>query len=470
MHLARIASIALGTLACQVLAEEPAALSKLAIDWDDAPPLRSGPLAGFSAIVKQASPSVVAVLIQSRAGSSPTGPGVLLSADFQADAIGSGVILTEDGYIVTSSHVVESAEEIRVLIPGREKNHPARLIGADTLTDIAVIKLDMAGLPAASLARDAQLAVGDLVLTIGNPFGLEHTVTSGIVSGLARKNLSGNLFENYIQTDAPINPGSSGGALIDNRGRVVGITGAMVSDDGHNAGVGFAEPIASAVAIARSLIADGEIQRGYIGLQFAELNQALATAFGLESPAGALVGEIATSSPAEAAGLQPGDVIIRYESTAINSPRDLELLVAAAEPGSSCKLSLVRFGTPLDVTLLIAKLPPQREAALREDRIPAGDSILPGLDLANLDAGSRIYFGVPAEVAGVIVIAVEPGSTAASAGIGEGDVILQIGRETVASLGQAVVAREKAGDGAIILRLLGWDGVKFAVLGSTAKN
>ena len=437
---------------------------QLELNWDNTPPLRSGPLAGYSRIVKKAAPSVVAVVVAVRDAAGPSGFTLPGSPDFHVDGVGSGVILSADGFVLTNSHVVEFAEAIRVMVPGQDKPQIAKLVGLDELTDIAVIKLDAAGLPAARLAGNADLEVGDLVLTIGNPFGLEHTVTSGIVSGLGRKNLSANLYENFIQTDAAINPGSSGGALIDNRGRVIGIIGAMVSDDGHNAGVGFAEPIRSAVEIARALIADGEIQRGYVGLEFAELTPPLADVFGLGENGGALIAEVSPGSPAEAAELEPGDVIVRFEKTKIADSRQLELLIAECDPNVTRDLEIVRFGKSVRTEIKIAPAPNPRSKGRREDTIPTGDTLLPGLNLANLDAGSRIYFGVPPEISGVIVIEVDPRSAAADAGIAEGDVILQIGREPVASLGQAQLAAEKLSGDKILLRLLGWEGVKFALL------
>ena len=469
----------LGTIAALATgiapAQSPGDDQGLQLSWDDSPPVRSGPLAGYSEIVQRVAPSVVAIVVQSRPapgalGDWPAGSSPMFATeipgpeDFQADAVGSGVILTSGGYILTSAHVVDEAAEIRVVIPGNDDPLVARLIGADMVTDIAVIKVEAAGLPPAPLAEKPQLAVGDLALTIGNQFGLDHTVTSGIISGLGRKNLTGSAFEDFIQTDAPINPGSSGGALIDTRGRVIGITGAMLADQGRNAGVGFAEPIGSAIEIARGLITRGEISRGSIGAEFSTLTNGLARAFGVASASGAVVSNVTIGSPAERAGLSPGDVVVRFGETEISDPDELERLIAKCDPGSHHRLHAIRFGEALDLSVTVQKLPLADRDAAPQPSLVFEKKALAGIVLADLDAGSRIYFGVPPEIAGVIVVEVDPGSAAARAGINEGDVILQIGRDPVASIGQAVAARKKVDGDEILLRVLSWDGIKFLLL------
>lgn len=458
--------------ACAASAEEP----ELNVNWDATPPMRSGALGGYAELVRAAAPSVVAILIQVPDDAREPGrrlpgtinlrAGTVLAGDgeFETDGIGSGVILSSDGYILTSTHVVERAEEIRILISGRETPLTGTLVGMDELTDIAVIKVDANDLPAAKLSKAASLSVGDVVLTIGNPFGLEHTVTSGIISGLGRKNLIGNPLENLIQTDAAINPGSSGGALIDNRGRVIGITGAMISEDGQNAGVGFAEPIESAVEIARELIADGHVRRGYTGATYSALSQPLAEVFGAPSTAGAVVAEVDPGSPAEAASLVPGDVILRFGETVITDPQQLVRLIAQVEPGIEQELMLVRYGEQIRTQLEVVPMPPGGRPRGRAENLPDGSAVLDGLTLAEIDPGARIYFGIPPETSGVIVAEIDPVSPVAGSGIGEGDVILQIGKEPVASIAQAIAARSKIRGSKILLRVLAWDGVKFIVL------
>lgn len=448
----------------------------LALVWDEAPPLRTGPLGGYAEVVAAAAPSVVAVLIQLPDDSLDPGrlqPGMInLRAgsvlagdpDFETDVIGSGVVLSADGYILTSTHVVERAEDIRILVSGRGDPLVGELVGIDELTDIAVIKVDASDLPVAKLSKGIGLSVGDVVLTIGNPFGLEHTVTSGIISGLGRKNLIGNPLENLIQTDAAINPGSSGGALIDNRGRVIGITGAMISEDGQNAGVGFAEPIESAVEVARALIAEGQVRRSYVGATFAALSQQLALVFGTPSTEGAIVAEVDPGSPAEAAGLVPGDVILRFGSTPVTDPQQIQRLVAQVEPGSEQALEIVRYGEEIRTQLGVVLMPPGGRPRGRAENLPDGGDVLGGLTLAEIDPGARVYFGIPPETSGVIVAQVDPMSPAARAGISEGNVILQIGKEPVASITQAIDARSKIVEPRILLRMLTWEGVKFTVL------
>ncbi len=448
----------------------------LALTWDSSPPLRTGPLAGFSGVIAKAEPSVVAVLTRGKADDenmsdflrlrpsavplqrAATGSGV------RADGVGSGVILTEDGYILTSNHVIAKATEIRVALTGASEPQIAKLVGRDPTTDIAVLKVEAACLPAATLGNSAGLLTGDIVLAIGNPFGLDHTVTSGIVSALGRKNLNLSGFEDFIQTDASINPGSSGGALIDNRGRVVGINVAILSESGGNIGIGFAVPIEKAVEIAEGLISRGEISRGYVGAIVTDLSDPLAKMFSVTS-SGVLVNEVFEKSPGERAGLKAGDVIVRLDGNPVRDPSQLNLLIAGCIPGTKLKFDIVRWGEEHTLTVEVEQLPlDEGEGDVVADNSPIADTVLTGMSIANLDLDTRFYYGVPTEIGGVVVASVNPGTPGSSAGLAEGDVIMQIGKTEVDSVDAAAEARKAQNSSTVLLRVINWKGVNFLVV------
>src|SRR6266699_574704 len=230
----------------------------------------------------------------------------------RAQSLGSGVIVSEDGYILTANHVVEGADEVKVALADGVKEYPARVIGADPPTDVAVLKVEAKGLPAVTLADSDKLEVGDVALALGNPFGVGQTVTMGIVSAVGRSSLGINEYENFIQTDASINPGNSGGALVDAQGRLVGINTAILSRTGGNQGIGFAVPVNMARYVMDRIVAEGTITRGYLGVRIQPLTPDLAKEFKLPADTGALVGEVTPKTPAAEAGLKEGDVIVEF--------------------------------------------------------------------------------------------------------------------------------------------------------------
>ena len=276
--------------------------------------------------------------------------------------MGSGVILTSDGYIATNNHVVAGADQIEVTLSGSRKTYDAEVIGADEATDVALLKIDAQQLPAATLGDNSQIRVGDTVLAIGNPFGLSQTVTTGIVSALGRNNLSITDYGNFIQTDASINPGNSGGALIDNKGRVIGINTAIFSRSGGNQGIGFAIPINLAVDIMARLSADGQIERGYLGVMLTNLTPELAKGFGVE-PEGALVNQIMADTPAADAGFEEGDVVVAYDGKPVKNMAELRMRVANTRPNSKVKFDIVRNGESKTLGVKIGLLPRSDELA-----------------------------------------------------------------------------------------------------------
>jgi Do/DeqQ family serine protease len=271
--------------------------------------------------------------------------------------LGSGVIVSPEGYLLTNSHVVAGASEIEVqLLDGREAK--ARLVGSDPETDVAVLKVELENLPVIALGDVEQLRVGDPVLAIGNPFNVGQTVTSGIVSALGRNQLGINTFENFIQTDAAINPGNSGGALVDEQGRLVGINTAIFSRSGGSLGIGFAVPVSTASQIMQALVADGQVARGWIGVVTRELTPEFVDAFKLKVSQGVLISEVVGSAPAARAGIKPGDVVTRVAGTAVQSPAELLAAVAALKPQSQAVIAVQRGDKALEFPLQVGQRPP----------------------------------------------------------------------------------------------------------------
>ena len=274
--------------------------------------------------------------------------------------LGSGVIVSPDGYIVTNNHVIETADQIEVALNDGRK-FGARLIGRDPETDLAVLKIDSDGqLPVITLAASDALTVGDVVLAIGNPFGVGQTVTMGIVSALGRSQLGINTFENYIQTDAAINPGNSGGALVDNSGNLVGINTAIYSRSGGSLGIGFAIPVSTSKNVMEQIIQTGTVTRGWIGVEAQEITQELAESFGLPDSNGALIAGVQRGSPADAGGIKPGDILLAVDGKPVKDPQVMLDLIASLKPGETIAFKLRRQKTLVDASIRIGKRPPLR--------------------------------------------------------------------------------------------------------------
>jgi serine protease DegQ len=274
----------------------------------------------------------------------------------RTSSLGSGVIVSAQGYIVTNNHVVESADEIQVaLSDGRSAE--AKVVGTDPETDLAVIKIELDQLPAITFGQVDTLNVGDVVLAIGNPFGVGQTVTMGIVSALGRTGFGINTFENFIQTDAAINPGNSGGALVDSQGSLVGINSAIYSRTGGSMGIGFAIPASTVKNVMEQIIKDGAVTRGWIGVETQDLTPELASSFKLDSTDGVLINGVVRGGPADKAGVKPGDVLVAVNNKAVVDFTDMLNQIAAQAPGSSTQIALVRGGKPLALAVTIGKRP-----------------------------------------------------------------------------------------------------------------
>ncbi|MBN3764531.1 Do family serine endopeptidase [Burkholderia sp. Ac-20365] len=271
--------------------------------------------------------------------------------------LGSGVIVSSEGYILTNQHVVDGADQIEIaLADGRTTN--AKVIGVDPETDLAVLKVNMTNLPTITLGRMDQTRVGDVVLAIGNPFGVGQTVTMGIVSALGRNHLGINTFENFIQTDAPINPGNSGGALVDVNGNLLGINTAIYSRSGGSLGIGFAIPVSTARSVLESIITTGTVTRGWIGVEPQDVTPEIAESFGLEQKSGAIVAGVLKGGPADKAGIKPGDILVSVNGQDITDTTRLLNVIAQIKPGTDAKVHLVRKNKEMDLTVMIGKRPP----------------------------------------------------------------------------------------------------------------
>jgi serine protease DegQ len=282
--------------------------------------------------------------------------GDQLGGEEKQASLGSGVVVSTEGYILTNNHVVESADEIEVALPDGRKG-AAKVVGTDPETDLAVIKIELPNLPAVTLGHVDQSRVGDVVLAIGNPFGVGQTVTMGIISALGRNHLGINTFENFIQTDAAINPGNSGGALIDSSGNLLGINSAIYSRSGGSLGIGFAIPVSTVKTVMESIIKTGHVVRGWIGVEPQDITPELAESFGLTQKTGAIIAGVLKNGPADKAGIKPGDILIAIEGKAVNDTTDMLNLIAQLTPGNKAKMTVLRKNQQTALNVTIGKRP-----------------------------------------------------------------------------------------------------------------
>ena len=361
------------------------------------------------------------------------GPGFDQQQERIQRGLGSGVIISPDGFILTNNHVVEGADEVRIALQeGRELK--AEIIGRDPRTDVAVLKVEAEDLPYATLADSDLLRVGDVVFAVGNPLGVGQTVTMGIVSATGRSNLQllDGGYENFIQTDASINPGNSGGALVDALGRVVGINTAIISTSRGNIGIGFAIPINLASNILQSLIETGTVSRGFLGVSIQDMDTELASEFDLDDNRGALIVQVSPDSPAEEAGLERGDVLVSVNGRSVASTAELRLLISQSTPGSDVAIGYIRGGEKREASVTLGKLDEETVAAGPAAR----QEVIPGLRLLPVNDETRTQFQIDPEVDGLIVAAIEPGSRYAET-FPVGTVIEQINRTPVTSITEA---------------------------------
>ncbi len=347
-------------------------------------------------------------------------------SDQRERSLGSGFILSADGYILTNEHVVSGAEQIKVRLTD-QRVFPGKIVGVDPKTDVAVIKIDATDqLPVAVLGDSDRLKVGQWALAIGNPFGLDSTLTVGVISATGRTDVGIEDYENFVQTDASINPGNSGGPLLNIYGEVVGVNTAIVAS---GQGIGFAIPINLAKMIADQLISSGQVTRGWLGVSIQPLDAALAESFGMDRVTGALVTRVLPGTPAEKAGIRRGDVLLIFDGKPVRSVKELQLLVASAPLGESLPVEVQREATRLTLEVLLVA----RDETVQPTKSPPAEELAPWLGMSFEETGE-----------GVRVAAVEPDSVAADAGVRDGDLVLAINRHAVRTLADVRAARQRA--------------------------
>ena len=446
--------------------------------------------ASFSSVVKRVAPSIVKVTVQMNAHRAAIGPGDLggmfpglndpnlrqffgnrlqAAPEVPESGLGSGVIISADGYIVTNNHVVDGAKQVTVtLSDGRELT--ANVVGRDPQTDVAVIKVQAKDLPAITFAPSHNVEVGDRVLAIGNPFGIGETVTTGIVSATGRRAGLGLKYEDFIQTDAAINPGNSGGALVDVEGRLVGINTAILSHSGGFQGVGLAVPSDLVGNVADNLVAHGKVVRGFIGIGIQDLTPGLADSFGIKSKGGALISDVQPGSPGAKAGLRSGDVITAIDGQPIDSASRLSVSVAETAPGTKLELDVLREGRTerIPVTTVVRggldRSDGDENAAASTD----DQGVLNGVGVADVDGNGRRDLNLPERLSGAVITHVDPESASSRAGLREGDVILEINRQPVTSAKAAVDLCESAAGRRTLVKLWSHGSTVYVIVDETA--
>ncbi|MEK7272768.1 MAG: Do family serine endopeptidase, partial [Nitrospirota bacterium] len=409
-------------------------------------------------LAEQAKPSVVNLFPISGAGR-PRESGADRTPG--ASGSGSGLIVDSEGHIVTNNHVIGDALEVEVRLSDKTKLI-AQVVGKDPDTDLALLKVTVdRALPFARFGDSSTVRVGQWVLAVGNPFGLDRTVTLGVVSGIGRENINLSRYENFIQTDASINPGNSGGPLFNLRGEVIGINTAIIN---FAQGIGFAIPSNMTKQVIQQLIARGKVVRGWLGVGIQPLTPELAKKFGVAEGEGVLVNEVFEKDPAAEAGIKPGDIILTIDGSVVDSPNKLSRLIGALPPGAAPKIEVVRDFTRHILTVPLSE---RRDTAVVASLPQSRTEVKLGLDLQDLSAGLAEKFKLR-ETRGVLITKVDPGSLAHAEGLREGDLIKEVNRADVATVGEftSAIAKVRRGD-TVLLRVLRENRAFYVVLKST---
>jgi serine protease Do len=365
------------------------------------------------------------------------------------EGLGSGVIVTPNGYILTNNHVVDHATTVTVIMADKHE-YKARVVGTDPKTDIAVLKVDAGTLDPVTIGDSDKVQVGDYVLAVGNPFGVGKTVTMGIVSATGRANLGIEDYEDFIQTDASINPGNSGGALVNDRGELIGINTAIVARGSEgNQGIGFAVPVSVARNVMDQIIKDGKVTRAYLGVMAQEVTPSIAKAFQEPEVRGALIGDVTPGSPAQKAGLEKGDIILEINGKPVNGSAELRMHVSLMAPGTKVNVKVFRAGGEKIIPLTLAEMP--TETAKNDQPDNGSEDALQGITVENVTAGTARQLGLPATTTGVVVTNVDPESKAADSGLKRGDVIQEVNHKPVRNNSDFQSAMRNAKDATLLL-------------------
>jgi serine protease Do len=368
--------------------------------------------------------------------------------DHREKSLGSGVIVSPEGYVVTNNHVVDGATDVRVTLSDK-REFQGRIVGTDPKTDIAVLKIEASKLLPITIGDSSKAEVGDTVLAIGDPYGVGETVTKGIVSATGRGNLGIEDYEDFIQTDAPINPGNSGGALINDRGELIGINTAIITHgSGGNQGIGFAVPSNLARTVMEEILKNGKVTRAYLGIYPQDVTPAIAKAFGEKDPRGVLVGDVSPNSPAQAAGLQRGDIILEVNGKPMTGSNQLRMTISMMQPGSEAQLKVVHDGSQRELTIKLHELPTEQA----ENNNQTGDQqALAGIEVANLTPDMAKQLDLPPTTTGVVVKRVNPSSPLADSGLREGDVVQEVNHQPVKNVSDFYNAMHKDATNPLLL-------------------
>lgn len=366
--------------------------------------------------------------------------------------LGSGVVMTQDGYILTNNHVVDGATDVTVTLADK-REFKAKVIGTDPKGDIAVLKIDATNLSPITIADSSKVQVGDYALAVGDPFGVGQTVTMGIVSATGRSHLGIEDYEDFIQTDAPINPGNSGGALVNDRGELIGINTAIIAHGSEgNQGIGFAIPANMARNVMEQIVEHGKVTRAYLGIVPQDVTPDIATQFGEKEARGALVADVSSGSPAQKSGLERGDIILDVNGKPVADSNALRMTISMMAPDSDAKLKVLRNGSEREIAVKLSAMPTERAAANSEDKSnSSASSALSGVSVENLDAQSANELGLSPNTKGVVVTNVDPSSEAADAGLRRGDVIQEVNRQPVMNTSDFERAMHNSKDKALLL-------------------
>jgi len=451
-------------------ANEPSNHRSVNLVVDNSPIQRTGSIPrSFSDVVKEVAPSVVRVNTTTKASprqnrSLPPQMNPWFDRFFEngpnnqgnhrplKHGLGSGVIVSEDGYILTNNHVIQGADEIEVVMNETDRAYKAELVGRDPKSDLAVLKIKAEGLPYTRIGNSDQIEVGDLVLAIGNPFGVGQTVTMGIVGATGRASM-GLDYEDFIQTDAAINPGNSGGALVDVEGRLIGINTAILSKTGSNQGIGFAIPTNLARNVMEDLIETGHVTRGFLGVMIQDVSPQLADYFEISDSKGALIADVTPRSPAEEAGLETGDVILKFNDTMVEDSRHLKLLIGANDPNTTHDFSILREGKRHSIAVKLDELNDGKTQLAQHSNRSDSDGGLDGVTVANIDPRFRSQYQLSRRIQGALVAEVDQSSPAWRAGLRPGDVIRAINKTPVANADEAIEKSEILNQEVILLRI-----------------